>query len=399
MRILQMHNHHSGPGGAMEVLAQEAILLTDAGHSVEQYTLPAAEKMGLSPLRAGFKAVWNVQASRDLAAMIKAFQPDVVHVHTPFPLLSPAIFRTASGQNTPIITTLHSYRYSCIAATCHRDGHVCEDCIGKRLKYPGLIHRCYHDSVGASAALTLSLGLHRQINTFSQHVTRFLALTDFSRRLLIRDGIPSEKVTVKPNFVPDPGVVKPPRSAEPYVAFIGRFIDIKGIKTLLKAWPQVRSGALRLKIAGDGELRPMVEEQARNDPSIEVLGWLDEAAVTDLMAGAQCVCVPSEWYEGQPLVILRSLSVGTPVLVSSLENLSTEVLEDDAGAMFEVGDDVSLARALEQLMRNLARTPLRDRARASYERRYSPAVNLEMLEAIYREAAFIQHAGPTEEKV
>jgi len=388
MRVLQLHNHHRTMGGAMEVLAQEAALLRDSGHAVEQYTVSPPEQTGLSAVRSGMKAVWNVEASRDVARSIERFRPDVVHVHTPFPLLSPAVFRVASRLGVPAVTTQHSFRYSCIAATCFRDGGTCEDCVGKRLKYPGVVHRCYHGSVTASGALTISLALHRQIGTFHRHVTRYLALTEFARDLLVRDGIPAQLVTVKPNFVPDPGEPTALASTEPYVAFVGRLIDVKGVRTLMDAWPRVRSRGLRLKIAGDGDLRPLVEERARNDTTIDYLGWLDETAVTALMAAATCVAVPSEWYEaGQPLVTLRSLSVGTPVLVSDLENLCREVLDDDAGVSFRVGNPQSLAQELDRLMTDGGHLRgLRVRARASYLRRYSPGANLRMLETIYREA-------------
>jgi glycosyltransferase involved in cell wall biosynthesis len=232
------------------------------------------------------------------------------------------------------------------------------------------------------------LTLHNELGTFHRHVSKYLTLTAFAKDLLERDGIPASKITIKPNFVPDPaGSGRAFVSDEkPYVAFVGRLIEVKGIRTLLNAWPQVRANGLRLKIAGDGELRAMVEAQAREDPSIELLGWLAEEKVTQLMASAECVVVPSEWYEGQPLVTLRSLSVGTPVLVSDLENLSREVLDDRAGVAFRVGDAQSLARELNRLLADESgRRSLGERARVSYERRFSPDVNLALLENVYKE--------------
>lgn len=383
VRILQLHNHHQSKGGAMEVLAHEAELLQAAGHSVTEYTLPPAEELELSAVRAGLKSIWNVEACREVAQRIRQFRPDVVHVHTPFPLMSPAVFRTAADLGVPTVTTLHSYRYSCIAATCFRDGRVCEDCVGKQLKLPGIRHRCYHDSLGGSTALTLSLVVHRRLGTLHRKIDKFVALTGFGKRLLIRDGIPASKITVKPNSVPDPGGPAGPDEDEPYVAFAGRLITEKGVQTLLRAWPQVAAG-LRLKIAGDGPLRPLVEERAGADSSIEYLGWVSEQAVGTLMARARCLIVPSEWYEGLPLAILRSLSFGTPVVVSDLENICEDVVADAAGEAFAVGDAASLAAVLSHVVSDrqiwLAR---RARARESYLKRYTPSEDLRRLEAIY----------------
>lgn len=385
MRILQLHNEHGSKGGAMDVLTHEGSLLSSAGHDLEQYILPSAEDSGVSSMRAGAKAIWNVEAARDVTARIRAFHPDVVHVHTPFPLMSPAVFRAARAEGVPAITTLHSYRYACVVGTCLRDGQVCEDCVGSKLKLPGVMHACYHDSRAASGALTIGLGLHRALGTFSKAVARYLALTDFSRRLMIRDGYPADRVIVKPNSVPDPGFHPAPTGSERRVVFAGRLVEEKGVRTLLDAWPAASSG-LQLVLAGDGPLRPLVEERAARDESITFLGWVEQQEVTALMASAEVVVVPSQWYEGAPLVILRSLGVGTPVLVSDLENLSNEVLEDGAGWSFPTGNPAGLAASLSRLAgRPTDARDLRQIARRSYESRYSPEADVLRLEQVYRD--------------
>ncbi len=386
MRVLQLHNDHASLGGAREVLDYEGDLLRGDGHEVSVYTLPAAEELGLSAVRAGAKAIWNREASRIVADRIESFKPDVVHVHTPFPLLSPAIFRAAASLRVPSVTTVHSFRYSCIAATCHRDGSICEDCVGTRLKLPGIVHRCYHDSLGASGALTAGLVLHRAIGTFRDCVNRFITLTEFSKRLLVRDGIPESHITVKPNSVPDPGGADLDQPRERSVAFVGRLIDVKGVRTLLDAWAGGVAG-YTLRIAGDGPLRGLVEDRARTDPTIQYLGWLDEDAVSRLMAEATCVSVPSEWYEGGvPLVVLRSLAVGTPVIVSDLENICEDVRRDEAGMTFATADPASLAQALTSLVAEPERwADRRAAARKAYQQRYTPSTNIATLTTIYRD--------------
>ena len=318
-------------------------MLTDGGHAVEQYLVPSAEEAQLSAVRAGVKAVWNREATREVTRRIHAFRPDVVHVHTPFPLMSPAVFRAARAAGVPAVTTLHSYRYSCVVGTCVRDGAICEDCVGSKTKLAGVRHACYHDSRPATAALTLSLGLHRAIGTFDHCVSRYLTLTEFSRQLLIRDGFPADKIVVKPNSVPDPGFRPTTGDGPRTVFFAGRLVEIKGVRTLLDAWAQVPAG-MRLVIAGDGELRGLVEERAAADPSIDFRGWVSQEEVVELMGAAEVTVVPSQWYEGAPLVILRSLGVGTPVLVSDLENLSAEVLADGVGWAFRTGDAARAGR-------------------------------------------------------
>jgi glycosyltransferase involved in cell wall biosynthesis len=387
LRILQLHNHHAAKGGAMEVLAHERHILAEAGHTVAQLTLPAVENMGISKSTAGAKAIWNRQMADETRWTIEAFRPDVAHVHTPFPVMSPVVFRAAKGSGVPTVATVHSFRYSCIAATCHRDGRVCEDCVGRSVKWPAVRHRCYHDSLPGSIALATSLTLHGALGTFSKFVDAYLPLTAFARDLMVRDGFPPDRIHVKPNSVPDPGLVGRPDPEDPYLFFAGRLVEVKGVRTLLRAWQSLPTDPpIRLVLAGDGELRSLVQAAAASDPSIEWRGWLDEADISRAMAGALATIVPSEWYEaGAPLVTLRSLSVGTPVLSSDLENVSGELMADNAGWTFRTADATSLATQIQSLAVNVNSTlEKRAAARASYEARYSPRANLQQLETLYR---------------
>jgi glycosyltransferase involved in cell wall biosynthesis len=388
LRILQIHNNQAGKGGAPEVVETERRLLEAGGHNVAQYIHPSADEGAGASLQSAAQAVWNRSAARQVRETISTFKPDVAHVHTPFPVMSPVVFRAAHGMGVPTVTTLHSYRWSCVAGTCFRDGHPCEDCVGSRLKLAGIRHRCYRESAAASGALTASLALHRVLGTQARHVDRWLTLTSFAKRLLIRDGIVAEKIEVKPNSVPDKGVGPGPEADARTIVFAARLLDIKGVDTLVRAWPAVSGRGLRLVVAGDGPKRPDVERLAAAHSDVEYRGWVDEAEITALMSRAEAVLVASTWYEGLPLVILRSLSVGTPVLCSDVENFREDVLADGAGESFVAGDPGSLSLALGRIADDPARMRVRrDAARRSYVARYSPAADLSRLERIYTELA------------
>jgi glycosyltransferase involved in cell wall biosynthesis len=386
MRVLQMHNRHSARGGADEVMEDEAHLLEAGGHTVRTLTVAAPEVGGLGQsLRAGASAVWNREVCSRLRDTIDDFAPDVVHVHTPFPVMSPAVFRVAHRLGRATVTTLHSYRYSCVAGTCLRDGAPCEDCVGTKLKTPGVRHRCYHGSLGASAALTLGLVVHHRTGTFARHVDRFIALTPFAKRLLQRDGVPAEKIVVKPNTVTDPGT-GPRATAVPgaYALFAGRLVEEKGVRVLVEAWQRV-GDRLPLRVAGDGPLRELVEHHTGS--SVTFLGWLDEAALEEQLRGASFVVIPSTWYEAQPLIMLRAFAHGVPVVVSDLANIAEPVLDAGAGVAFRTGDPSALAQAVDDLVgRPESISAMAMRARRRYEQQHTPAAGLRALEEIYASA-------------
>lgn len=382
LRILQAHNRHATRGGADAVLDQDRRMLEDAGHLVSRIITEPVDKAGA---RSAVQAVWNRSTSEQVARAVGEFRPDVLHVHTPFPLMSPVVFRAAHRHGVPTVATMHSFRFTCIAGTLRRDGHLCEDCVGRTVKLPALRHRCYHDSTTASASMATSLTLHHAIGTFRGHVDRFLTMTEFAKGILVRDGIPAAHVAVKPNCVEDPGSTPPLEDRPPQVLFVGRLVDEKGVRTMLEGWRLAATGQHVLRVCGDGPLRALVDQAAAADPTIEALGWVSAEEVQREQRQSRLTLVPSEWYEaGPPLVLLDSLATATPVLASDLENISSTVRSSGAGATFRTGSPSALAEQLTWLLDDrVALDAMAGNARALYEADHTPAGSLNTLVQTY----------------
>ncbi len=384
VRILQLHNLQRGYGGADEVIRYERDLLSAAGHDVEQLFLPAVAEAKASM---ALKPSYNRAFTRQLAATIAEYRPDIVHTHTPFPLMSPAVFRTAKQRGCATVATLHAYRYSCVKGTMLRGGALCEKCIGRRLKIPAVVHKCYHDSRFASASMATGLTLHHVTGTLRRDVDRFIALTPYGREIAIRDGMPAGKVVVKPNSVPDPGDAPEPGLGDGSVVFVGRLVPEKGIHTLAQAWLRGGDELPRLVIAGDGVLRAEVADLARQRPNVEWRGWLQEDEISALVTASSAVVVTSEWAEGgSPLVMLRALALRRPVITSDVANMRDLVRTKALGVTFRAGDADSLVAATRALMGDHDRlASYSANARACYLENYSPSANLRALLSIYED--------------
>lgn len=383
MRILSCHNFYQQPGGEDRVYQSEARLLEEHGHDVVRYEVHNDRVGEMGWLRLGVSTVWNRERSRHLRAVIRHERPDVMHVHNTLPLLSPAVYHAAHLEGVPVVQTLHNFRLCCPKAVLFRDGHVCADCLGRTVAWPAVLHGCYRGSRPATAAVTTMLAVHRGIGTWQYGVDAYIALSEFARRMFIRQHLPVERIFVKRNAVsPDPGIGD---GGDGGVVFVGRLSPEKGVATLIAAWEHLPD--VRLTILGDGPLAASVREAARHHSAIRLAGYLAPAEVLEAIGRAACLVCPSECYEGSPLVVAEAFARGTPVIATRTGALEEMVTHGVTGALYPPGDARQLATAVRQLLGDGPRlAAMRRAARAEFDATFSPRVNYESLMNVYRHA-------------
>ncbi len=386
MRILLIHNFYQQPGGEDGVFRAEKALLASHGHDVATYTDHNDRVAEVGKLTLLTDTLWSRSSYRKITKILNTFQPEVVHCHNTFPLISPAVYHACARHGVPVVQTLHNFRLLCSNALFFRDGAVCELCLGKSLPWPAVRHACYRQSRSQSAVVALLLSAHRLLGTWQRQVTRYIALTEFSRQKMIAGGLPAEKITVKPNFMEDPlngvSLRENPRSG---ALFVGRLSPEKGLDTLLQAFRELPD--VPLSVVGDGPLSEMVQTAAEQSPNILYLGRQPKEQVLQRMQQAALLIFPSQWYETFGLVAIEAFACGTPVLASNLGAMAEIVRDRETGFHFPPGDAAALAatvrRALSdpQALREMGR-----RARETYLAHYTPEKNYAQLMAIYREA-------------
>src|SRR5690606_31589979 len=147
------------------------------------------------------RTVWSRTSYRRLRALCQEFQPRIVHFHNTFPLVSPSAYYAARDAGAAVVHTLHNYRLVCPGTICYRDGRVCEECLGKTVAGPGVVHGCYRESRVATAGVATLNTLHQLSGTWKRAVDLYLTPSEFARRKLIEGGIPAGKILSKPNFL------------------------------------------------------------------------------------------------------------------------------------------------------------------------------------------------------
>jgi glycosyltransferase involved in cell wall biosynthesis len=398
MKILQVHNYYQRPSGEDTVLANEAGLLRSSGHEVVIYSRSNAEidggQQALAGARLAARALWSQTDFVDLSMTIRSERPDILHVHNTFPLISPAIYFAASREQVPVVQTLHNYRLTCANGLLMRNGHPCEACVG-RLPLAAVWHRCYRDSVVASSVVASMQMLHRTLGTYRQRVHAFIALSLFAKHLMIRAGLPEDRIYVKPNFTdpkPDLAAYRP-RAKQ--IAFVGRLTYEKGVDALLRSWAAINRSDWTLLIIGDGPARDRLQAEFRGLENVSWLGWVNQRMVDLFLRRSAFAVVPSRWYEGFPMAALDAMSVGTPVIAPGFAAFPEVVGRTGAGALFKPGDDLSLQDSLTEAMQMDGKdwAELSANAVGAVSREFGPDRNLAVLLSIYKHATARAKSG------
>jgi glycosyltransferase involved in cell wall biosynthesis len=384
VNILMLHNSYQFRGGEDESYESEVRMLRSNGHSVETIQMDYAQMSAKGKIQVALESLWSAPSYNLVDRMLHERKFDVLHVQNFFPLLSPSVYYAAKKHRVAVVQTLRNYRLLCPNVFFYRDGHVCEDCIDKVFKYPGVIHGCYRGSRVATAAVAAMTAFHTMKGTWLNAVDIYIALTKFVRDKFIEAGFPEQKLVVKSNFVyPDPGCGD---GQGDYALFVGRLSPEKGLDTLLQAWRQLNRN-WKLKVVGDGPMADDVRAFCAGNTSVEWVGAKSRAETAEMMGNARVLVFPSQWYETFGRVAMESFAAGTPVIASRLGAMAEVCEEGPAGLLFETGNATDLADKLRWVFDHPADAKaMRLIARQVFEARYTMPQNYRVLIDVYQSA-------------
>ncbi|MBA3562425.1 MAG: glycosyltransferase family 4 protein [Gammaproteobacteria bacterium] len=174
---------------------------------------------------------------------------------------------------------------------------------------------------------------------------------------------------------------------------IGRLTAQKGQLLLLDAMRQLVAAGddVRLVLAGDGKLRPMIEERIVTfglQRHVTVTGWVDEATVRMHLQEARVLVQPS-FAEGLPVVIMEALAMGRPVISTYVAGIPELVRPGENGWLVTAGNVDELVSAIREAL-DAPAAQLTSMGRAGRERvraRHHVTTEVETLETLLRAAA------------
>lgn len=379
LRIGLVHSFYGSgqPSGENEAVRDQARALRDAGHEVALIAVHTDEsaRSRAYPLRAA--ATVASGRGRTPTAELRAFGPDIVHVHNLFPNYARSWVRRWTG---PLVATLHNYRPLCAGAALHRDGATCTKCLdGDR--WAGLRHGCYRESRIATAPLAWANRRGADADPLLQRADRLVVLSELSLRMYRRAGIAADRMALIPNFVADfeaksteaAPAAAPSCGADGWV-FVGRLTPEKGILELLRRWPPTE----HLDVVGDGEL--LAAARAVAPESVHFLGRMERSEVRRRLPNRHGLVFPSRCLEGAPLVQTEALAAGLPVLAFEGSSVAESVHAHQTGAVVSWDEPLQPA-----LIAAATRFPaLRTHCRRVFEEHFSEQVWVRSTVDLYR---------------
>lgn len=257
------------------------------------------------------KNIWgDSKHYKAIKNLVTTHHIDVVHVHNFFPLLTPSVFAGAKAAGAKVIHTLHNFRWWCLAGTFYREGKGnCEQCVGKILAIPGIMHRCYRDSFIQSTAGALAFAVY-QLKDYQQYIDAYFALSHFQQQKL-QTSLAASKLFYKPNPITPANTQVPITEKKGYL-FVGRLEAAKGIELLLNAWKSLPSH-FELTVIGKGsdEENLKLQYPASN---ITFLGQLPHEQTLAYIAKAKYLVHTSLAYETFGLTMVEAMARQTPVI-------------------------------------------------------------------------------------
>lgn len=323
MKILLANKFYYRRGGDCIYMINLEKLLKAHGHEVAVFAMDYPENLdtpwkkyfpkNMSKLMAFTRPFGDGEVKSKFSQLLNDFKPEVVHLNNIHTQLSPVIAKIAHEKGARVVWTLHDTKLVCPCYTCTRDGKWCTECFTD--KKAVIRHRCMPGGLpGAVIGYLEAQKWNKEV--LQEYVNLFLPPSKFMMDTCVEGGYKPEKFRVLCNFI-DVTKVKGLKGEEvkglkgDYYVYLGRVNEVKGVRTLCKAAEQMDK---KLIVIGGGELLPKLQEAYKDCKQIEFKGQMQWEEFMPILRGARFMVLPAEWSENNPLTVIESQSLGTPVL-------------------------------------------------------------------------------------
>lgn len=298
-----------------------------------------------------------LRSARRLAEVLAELKPDIVHASLSLSPLDLKLPEICHSLGIPLVATFHP-------AFDHK----------RRNFTSGTQHFTYQIYAPSLA-----------------NYDRVIVFSCLQQNLLIKLGVPSERIEVIPNgvdvyrYCPGLSRVKAEFDARHLYVYQGRLSIEKNVESLLKAWKLANMGkANKLLMVGSGPLESTLRAAYGSDDSVVWLGFVaDEQRRIDILRGADVFILPS-LIEGLSLSLLEAMACGAACIATDA-GADGEVLEAGAGIVIDTQRVTLQLQTILPLLRDHPEmiSILSSKARQRVLDRYTLSTNITQLENLY----------------
>lgn len=367
MKILLVNKFYYPRGGDCIYTINLETLLKKHGHEVAVFAMEHPRTLE-TPWRIFFASEVKFRLGRHLKdaflrpfgtqevigkfqALLDVFKPDVVHLNNIHSQLSPIVAELSRQRGIKVMWTLHDYKLLCPRYDCQRlDGTHCNVCFAnpegsvKRQKLNVLKHKCMKGSYLASfIAYREALKWDRE--TLEYNTDFFICPSRFMASKMREGGFSESKLRVRANFINVDKCAVTDYSKEEYYCYVGRLSHEKGIKTLVEA---ANSLPYKLYVIGKGPMERELKKMAKDH--VKIVGHKDWEDLKEIERKAKFSVIASEMFENNPLSVIESMCLGTPVLGANIGGIPELIDEGVNGMAFESGNVADLTEKIKVMM-------------------------------------------------
>jgi len=382
MRIIQVNKFNYLRGGAEKYFLEMTQALRSSGHEVAIFSMQHPKNLPsewasyfvsrvsynegsfFNRLKGIGRMLYSFEAKRKFEQLVTDFKPDIIHIHNIYHQISPSILDVARQHNIPVVMHLHDYKLISANYQLFCGGHICYDGTAPHY-FKCFWNKCFKDSYLASFLVSLEMFFHHRIlKIYEKSVSLYIAPSNFMKDTCVRFGVPEKKIKVMYNFITHE-VLEPQTNLLPYILYLGRLSEEKGIDVLLRS--VALNSKTKLKIAGNGPAQRnllKITSDLKISNQVEFLGHLEQKKLGPIIELAQAIVIPSIWLENMPFALLEAMALGKVVIVSKIGGLAELIENNVNGFSFEAGN----AQALAHVITNLAHYDLEQISKSALAR-------------------------------
>ena len=276
---------------------------------------------------------YSKEAYKKIKELINKERPDVAILNLVHKQITLSIIDALKEYNVKILWVVHDLIMICPSYTMlNGNGDICEKCI------KGDFINCVKNKCIDNSTLK-SLLSYREAKFIRKHkfyddVDTFICPSKFYKEKLEESKFTKSNIVYMPNPLSYDTKFCLNENPDDYVLYFGRLSKEKGVDDLIKA---CANNNMKLYIVGTGPYEDYLKNlvsKLNSEKQIRFFGYKTGEELKNLVFNSKVVVLPSKWYENGPFSAIEAMSMGKPLIVSSLGGLPELIVENENGYVY-----------------------------------------------------------------